>query len=947
MPLRDLPVALPGSVGSNGSDLQAEDIGALEALQAVSPVVVSPKPVATGSEPQAEPPAASAFPPEPIHSLTAEAGRVLTIEAKATGEIASIQILSQSSHGHVGVNPDNSLSLVLSEDPHDTADISFRYRIVYENGGTQDVQAQVDVTAGQAPEGWGSGDFYMLETDADGRVVVEHGENHRKIHVTEGAHGLTRAGIAEAEGIAESQVTAEWLKGHPEYGATPDKALATDLGMELWYATTGREVGPNSNWLLFERGYEYEGVGRVVDRGAAGESALNPMYVGAYGEGNDPLVDSKIDVFQDPVSHVVIQGIDSTNFRALLGENLLLDDVGITRDGLVAENVRNFTLMNSDIVDVARAAPLNSGAAWDAGANKVSGVYVSNIDGALIQNNLFDRNGWAEGYDPALSASDPMPPSKFNHNLYVQSGNIDVTIRDNVLMRGSSFGAQVRPGGVLEDNTFLDNNAAVNFFGLTNHTLALNNVVTSAGHRQLAMPDGALSMGIDNYGKQDSLIGNIIAHLSDPNNPAEQAAKTIVHPALADTETYVDDTIIYNWGARGKSPYDQNLDGLSLPLLNQTTIQNFTAQLLGRERATISDLADYLRAQPDGRPEGTVDADVVNAFFREGFGLDTTLRAGAEVLRFAPDHRAEGLRWDNRLNWSTGDLPGTQNGDSVDLGGNRVLFGSETVTVDDFIFGDFGQLKATSGRLEIGGDVSTARTGNLLHVDNAGQVWVDGYGGSGLLDIVLTGGRFANTGAFAGETRISVSEDAQLLLATADARFDLAGGSSLTITGGRAKVGFDGGDGTAATLRMHDAATLSFVADATGLGKIAEFRSGAFATPDVMSGLRLDGDLSVDLSALGTKTGGAWTLIDADQMIGSFDGISIAGLGTDRDALIRYDYARDEVVLLVSEAGLGSGQIQSAPVGDADFAGHVQDAGLEALWTDLHAAMPQVTDDPI
>ena len=305
------------------------------------------------------------------------------------------------------------------------------------------------------------------------------------------------------------------------------------------------------------------------------------------------------------------------------------------------------------------------------------------------------------------------------------------------------------------------------------------------------------------------------------------------------------------------------------------------------------------------------------------------------------------MRWDNRLNWSTGDLPGTQDGDSVDLGGNRVLFGSETVSIDDFIFGDFGQLKATSGRLDIDGDVSVDDAGNLLQIDNAGQVWVNGYRDSDLLTIELAGGRFANIGSFAGETGISVSEDAQLLLATAGGRFDLSSGSSLTITGSKARVGFDGADGKAATLHLHEDAALSFVADATGLGKIAEFYSGAFETSEVASGISLDGDLSIDLSALDQKAAGTWTLIDADQVIGSFDDISITGLGTDRDALIRYDYTQDEVVLLVSEAGQGTGQIQSTTTGDADFVNDTQDAALETLWTNLHAAMPLMTDNPL
>lgn len=983
MLLRDLLVTPLGSIGPTGSSSRVEAADeAQNSLQIVTSTPTKAKPSTmsdiqgasfldkayqqTGyTSPVDIPPAEEPIeelvvspvdipsPREPIVSipmslhadtLAAEAGRVTTIQPKGNSdEIASIRILSQSSHGHVSVNPDNSLSLILSEEPKNQADTEFRYEITYKNGGFQEVQAKVDVIAGQEPEGWGQGDFYMLETGSDGRVVVEHGENHRKVYVTEGAHGLTRAEIAKAEGIPVSQVTGNWLKDHLQYGATPDKALDTELGMELWYATTGHHVAPNSNWLLFERGYEYEDLGRIVSRGATGESALNPMYVGAYGEGDDPLIKGTIHIFQDQVKHIVIQDINTTHIRGLLGENLLFDHIGVTLDGLVMENVQNFTMVNSDIIDVARLSSVHGGETWEPFGNRISGAYLSSIDGTLLEGNLFDHSGWAEGFDPNLSTSSPMPPSKFSHNLYVQNDNMDVTVRDNIFMRGSSFGAQVRPGGVIENNAFIDNNAALNFFSGMNYTLLLDNVVTSAGYQKIAKPDGALSMGIGNYGKQTSLIDNIIAHLANPNDPAEQAVKTVTHPPLSDETAHVNDTIIHNWG---KKP-SLNTEALSASVLDQTTIQNFAAQLLGKKTATIGDLANHLRAQADGRLGGTVDADVINAFFRKGFDLDTTLRAEAEVLRFVPDERADGIRWDNRLNWSTEDLPGTQDGDSIDLGGNRVLFGAETATIDDFIFGDFGQLKATSGRLDIKGEISTAGTGNLLQIDNAGQIWLDGYRDSDLFQIEMAGGRFTNTGAFTGNAEIDVIQDAQLLLATAGGRFDLAGGSSLTISGGKTKVGFDGGDGKIATLHLHDDAALAFVADATGLGKISEFHSGAFEVSNVTSGVRLGGDLTIDLSALDAKAGGAWTLVNADQVIGSFDSIAVTGLGSNQDALIQIDYAEDEVVLLVSDTGTGSGQINSSSNGEADFIGHSQNATLNALWENLQAAMPQVTDDPL
>ena len=103
----------------------------------------------------------------------------------------------------------------------------------------------------------------------------------------------------------------------------------------------------------------------------------------------------------------------------------------------------------------------------------------------------------------------------------------------------------------------------------------------------------------------------------------------------------------------------------------------------------------------------------------------------------------------------------------------------------------------------------------------------------------------------------------------------------------------------------------------------------------------------VDLTDLDRKAGNSWTLIDADQIIGSFDDINISGLGRNRDVLIRIDYVKDEVVLLISDAGKGSGQIRTSSTGEANFIDYTRDAALKALWTDLQASMPLVTDDPI
>ncbi len=123
--------------------------------------------------------------------------------------------------------------------------------------------------------------------------------------------------------------------------------------------------------------------------------------------------------------------------------------------------------------------------------------------------------------------------------------------------------------------------------------------------------------------------------------------------------------------------------------------------------AGIPDLADFLRAQADGELDHYVDADLIIDFFQTGFGRRRRGSPGLpKTLRFIPNDLGDGIRWDNRLNWSTEDLPGTVSGDSVDLGGNWVNYGG-TSTINDFDLGDGGTLDVTNGRLNVEGQTDT------------------------------------------------------------------------------------------------------------------------------------------------------------------------------------------------------------------------------------------------
>ena len=868
-------------------------------------------------------------------NVEAMTGRVATIQLDLE-DGASVRITGHPDHGHVSVNPDNSLALVLTGETS-TEDLVFSIEITHANGTVEAQEIEVDVTAAAQAAGWGVGDYYMLATDATDSVVVEHGDVHREVYISGSDKALSAADIAAREGIAVSKVTVDFLIAHPEYGASEGMALDESLGMQLWQKLTAFQE--TSNWLLFEKGYAYDpGSYRLIPRGADGESELHPLYISSYGSGADPVLKSGGLVIQNSGHNVVMQGVTiDGQLSVLSGGNLLLDDVLFSSDSRVdVQNIEGFTLRNSEILDVVRDIPNNGGATWDPGANRIAGLYVANADGVLIENVFADHVGWADDYDYNLSTASGQPPSKFSHDFYLQMDNLDVTFRDNIVLRAASDGAQVRSGGFVEDNVFIDNNAAFSVGGggsqaPGNYSLILGNLVTSGAGKNAAAAMGALTYGIANEARLTSLIDNIVAHMADPNNAAEIAAKTITHFPLRNTSaTYTDDTIVFNWGTEP----DQNATGLDEGTLNDTTIQHLAAILTGKSNATIADLANLLRAQAAGTVAGSVDAQTILAYFRAAFGIETpTTDSGS--ARFVPNADGDGVRWDNRLNWDTGVLP--TEGQDITLGNNLVYY-SGTSTIGDLDLGSDSAFIVNNGRLDIEGRLETEDSGASIRIDRAGQLWLDGYADGDLLNLSVAGGRFANTGKFEGSVRLDVSDNGQAILATEGAGFALRAGSQIVLHGADARVGFDGTAGGIAVLRLDARSALGFDAGEDGkIGKIAEFRSGAYdvAAANVQSGVNL-GSAQLHLDVTGMAAG-SYVLIAADEIIGSFGGLDVVGLGSHRDARVVIDYSKDQVILRLGAEGAGAGGLALLSSGEAnDFA-----ASNSALWhalTDSYGA---------
>jgi hypothetical protein len=153
------------------------------------------------------------------------------------------------------------------------------------------------------------------------------------------------------------------------------------------------------------------------------------------------------------------------------------------------------------------------------------------------------------------------------------------------------------------------------------------------------------------------------------------------------------------------------------------------------------------------------------------------------------------------------------------------------------------------------------------------------------------------------------------------------------------------GSRTASILGLGKEGTLAFTAENGKLGSIEEFRSGAFdGAPQVLSGADLGGGkLELDLTEL-VNASGTFTLVDVDELIGSFGSTNITGLGNTRNAEIVIDYQTDSIMLKLAA---GTGAVKTTFIGNQN----TFDAGEAALMNALTAGRgtydnaDQATDD--
>lgn len=346
---------------------------------------------------------------------------------------------------------------------------------------------------------------------------------------------------------------------HPDW-ANPQSPSGTINSFATFAAAYAHLRSGYPDWVLFKRGDTlYDTVGQVEKQG---RSTSEPILIGAYGSsGLSPLlkVGSVRGIFvseRDPFAYLAVQGIrfyahtrnsDDPEYNAVDNGNSGVELSGRYMSNILIEGCafmypRGNIVRGEYLYDRARDIEfrrnlfLNS---YQIATSHAQGLVGSHTENLLLEENVFDHNGWLiqsipaqelpEGWNEQTGGQATMK----NHNIYL--GNDKGTIiKNNISMRPSSIHfkhavytgvssgiAPIPVENLMHDNNLLiDGEVGVDVSGnnlevgvtVKNYTCK-NNVIYKLGlskptNRGLAWAIGLSGFGDDGGTVHDNIILN-------------------------------------------------------------------------------------------------------------------------------------------------------------------------------------------------------------------------------------------------------------------------------------------------------------------------------------------------------------------------------------------------------------------------------------------------------
>jgi hypothetical protein len=199
--------------------------------------------------------------------------------------------------------------------------------------------------------------------------------------------------------------------------------------------------------------------------------------------------------------------------------NLILDDIsaqgfqgGIEIQGTPQEIIETCILFRCNVAN-------NFGQKW--------GLYVECVHDLLIQEGLYDQNGWSPANAAIKWAG--IGKSIFCHNIYLQvtpigdTANAQIRVRGITTTRSSSHGIQVRPGGLVDGLLFWGCPLA----GLTyQRPTMLSNSVIEGGGFDLSIAGQPRGYGFQSDGCPAYAMQNVVH--CDKNDPINNGPAVLI-----------------------------------------------------------------------------------------------------------------------------------------------------------------------------------------------------------------------------------------------------------------------------------------------------------------------------------------------------------------------------------------------------------------------------------
>lgn len=247
-------------------------------------------------------------------------------------------------------------------------------------------------------------------------------------------------------------------------GSDSNDGLSSGAPKQTIAAAMALMTNDSGDHILLKRGDSFTISASIVLRG---RSASEPMLLGAYGTGARPRIDGgdvlPVNCFKQSYIYIIGVHFESTRtdgssidglsfFDGVGGDlagNILVEDCfvkgyqkNVRFDADPGYSVPNITVRRNIIVD-----------SWSKVAHS-QGLFCDHVDGLLVEENVFDHNGWIEGAVGAENGA----ATVFNHNMYLSWDVRNVTVRNNISSRASSHGLKCQPSDgpmVVTDNIFV------------------------------------------------------------------------------------------------------------------------------------------------------------------------------------------------------------------------------------------------------------------------------------------------------------------------------------------------------------------------------------------------------------------------------------------------------------------------------------------------------------